>query len=129
MFKKMLPSKINSNYNFFIKNNIVNWPILCKLAAANPILHPIPNTFTTRSGAGAPSAATQIFIGRKSFNCLNRQNPNLGFETSHDVSKFNSYKSDLDLPLHQLFKIAKAERSMLRLALMPVAAHGHSPSR
>lgn len=53
----------------------------------------------------------------KSFDCLNRQNPNLGFEPSREVSKFTSYNSDLDLPVQQLLQIAKSAKSVLRLGL------------
>lgn len=53
----------------------------------------------------------------KSFDCFNRQNPNLGFEPSREVSKFTSYNSDLDLPVQQLLQIAKSSKSVLRLGL------------
>ncbi|KAL5175018.1 hypothetical protein HKD37_08G021321 [Glycine soja] len=53
----------------------------------------------------------------KSFDCLNKQNPNLGFQPSRDISRFNSYKTDLDLPIQQLFQIAAAAKSVLRLGL------------
>ncbi|CAI8617786.1 unnamed protein product [Vicia faba] len=53
----------------------------------------------------------------KSFDCLNRQNPNLGFQPSRESSKFNTYTSDLDLPVQQLLQIAKSAKSVLRLGL------------
>ncbi|KAJ7947154.1 S-adenosyl-L-methionine-dependent methyltransferase superfamily protein [Quillaja saponaria] len=53
----------------------------------------------------------------KSFDCLNRFNPNLGFHPAHEITKFMSYKSELDLPIPQLLQIAKAANSVLRLGL------------
>lgn len=57
----------------------------------------------------------------KSFHCLNNQNPNpnpnLAFQPSRDAAKFNSYSSALDLPVPQLFQIAAAAGSVLRLGL------------
>ncbi|XP_057416759.1 probable methyltransferase At1g29790 [Lotus japonicus] len=53
----------------------------------------------------------------KSFDCLNRRNPNLGFDTSRDASKFTSYSDELDLPVQQLLQIAKSAKSVLRLGL------------
>ncbi|XLU83007.1 hypothetical protein S245_006427, partial [Arachis hypogaea] len=53
----------------------------------------------------------------KSFNCFHRQNPNLGFNPSSDSSKFTTYKTDLDLPISQLFQIAKSVKSVIRLGL------------
>ncbi|KAM1008293.1 hypothetical protein ACFX2J_004747 [Malus domestica] len=53
----------------------------------------------------------------KSFSCLGGKNPNLGFDLPHEVSTFMSYKSELDLPIPQLFQIAKAANSVLRLGV------------
>ncbi|KAJ7968870.1 S-adenosyl-L-methionine-dependent methyltransferase superfamily protein [Quillaja saponaria] len=53
----------------------------------------------------------------KSFDCLKRFNPNLGFDPAHEITKFMSYKSELDLPIPQLLQIAKAANSVLRLGL------------
>ncbi|KAI4298221.1 hypothetical protein L6164_031805 [Bauhinia variegata] len=53
----------------------------------------------------------------KSFDCLNRQNPNLGFDPSREISKFTSYKSELDLPIQQLLQLVKSVKSVLRLGL------------
>ncbi|XP_061341238.1 probable methyltransferase At1g29790 [Gastrolobium bilobum] len=53
----------------------------------------------------------------KSFDCLNKQNPNLGFEPSRDASKFTTYKTELDLPIPQLLQIVKSAKSVLRLGL------------
>lgn len=50
----------------------------------------------------------------KNFDCLN---PNLGFDTAHETSKFTSYKTELDLPIPQLLQIAKSAKSVLRLGL------------
>ncbi|XP_020232937.1 uncharacterized protein LOC109813205 [Cajanus cajan] len=59
----------------------------------------------------------------KSFHCLNNQNPNpnlAAFQPSRDAAKFNSYSSALDLPVPQLFQIAAAAGSVLRLGLDPL---------
>lgn len=53
----------------------------------------------------------------KSFDCLNKLNPNMGFDLSHEISNFMAYKSELDLPIPQLLQIAKAANSVLRLGL------------
>ncbi|PON41729.1 S-adenosyl-L-methionine-dependent methyltransferase superfamily protein [Parasponia andersonii] len=53
----------------------------------------------------------------KSFDCLNRLNPNMGFDMSNEISNFMAYKSELDLPIPQLLQIAKAASSVLRLGL------------
>lgn len=53
----------------------------------------------------------------KSLGCLNRLNPNLGFNPSYEISKFMSFKTELDLPIPQLLQIAKAANSVLRLGL------------
>ncbi|XP_062095134.1 probable methyltransferase At1g29790 [Humulus lupulus] len=53
----------------------------------------------------------------KSFDCLSRLNPNMGFDMNSEVSNFLSYKSELDLPVPQLLQIAKAANSVLRLGL------------
>ncbi|XLR17181.1 hypothetical protein S83_045119 [Arachis hypogaea] len=53
----------------------------------------------------------------KSFDCFHRQNPNLGFNPSSDSSKFTTYKTDLDLPISQLFQTAKSAKSVIRLGL------------
>lgn len=53
----------------------------------------------------------------KSFSCLNHYNPNLGFDTSHEYSKFTTYRSELDLPVSQLLQIAKSAGSVLRLGI------------
>ncbi|KAL5577150.1 hypothetical protein UlMin_018849 [Ulmus minor] len=53
----------------------------------------------------------------KSFNCLNRLNPDLGFDSDHEIAKFMTYKSELDLPIPQLLQIAKAASSVLRLGI------------
>ncbi|KAL1290138.1 hypothetical protein HN51_058526 [Arachis hypogaea] len=53
----------------------------------------------------------------KSFDCFHRQNPNLGFNPSSDSSKFITYKTDLDLPISQLFQIAKSAKSVIWLGL------------
>lgn len=53
----------------------------------------------------------------ESFDCLNRFNPNLGFDPAHDIANFMTYKSELDLPIPQLLQIAKAANSVIRLGL------------
>ncbi|KAF4385998.1 hypothetical protein G4B88_031133 [Cannabis sativa] len=53
----------------------------------------------------------------KSFDCLSKLNPNMGFDMNNEVSNFLSYKSELDLPVPQLLQIAKAANSVIRLGL------------
>ncbi|XP_054802270.1 probable methyltransferase At1g29790 [Prosopis cineraria] len=53
----------------------------------------------------------------KSFDCLNRLNPNMGFDLSQERAKFVSYKTELDLPIPQLMQIAKSAKNVLRLGL------------
>lgn len=53
----------------------------------------------------------------KSFDCLNKMNPNLGFDLAREIGNFLSYKSELDLPVPQLLQIAKAANSVLRLGI------------
>lgn len=50
----------------------------------------------------------------KNLGCLN---PDLGFDLKKEKLKFQSYKTDLDLPISQLTDIAKKAKSVLRLAL------------
>ncbi|QHO07152.1 S-adenosyl-L-methionine-dependent methyltransferase [Arachis hypogaea] len=56
-------------------------------------------------------------LPHKSFDCFHRQNPNIGFNPSFDSSKFTTYKTDLDLPISQLFQIAKSAKSVIWLGL------------
>lgn len=65
----------------------------------------------------------------KSFDCLNRFNPNLGFDPAHDIVNFMTYKSELDLPIPQLLQIAKAANSVLRLGLDVGGATGTFAAR
>lgn len=53
----------------------------------------------------------------KSFSCLARSNPNLGFDLKAESTKFVTPKSNLDLTALQLLHIAKNTSSVLRLAL------------
>ncbi|KAE9610659.1 hypothetical protein Lal_00029715 [Lupinus albus] len=53
----------------------------------------------------------------KSFNCLNRQNPNLGFDFERESSRHVIYKTELDLPVSQLMQIAKSAKSVIRLGI------------
>ncbi|CAH9138000.1 unnamed protein product [Cuscuta epithymum] len=53
----------------------------------------------------------------KSFSCLSKSNPGLGFDMKLEQSKFLSAKSDLDLSIPQLLQIAKSARSVIRLGL------------
>ena len=52
-----------------------------------------------------------------SFSCLVRSNPKLGFDPSREIERFTSYTNELDLPIPQLFQIAKSANSALRLGL------------
>ncbi|KAG6639357.1 hypothetical protein I3843_10G089500 [Carya illinoinensis] len=53
----------------------------------------------------------------KSFNCLVRSYPNLGFDLSAEATRSMIYRDDLDLQIPQLLQIAKAANSVLRLGL------------
>ncbi|KAJ0959768.1 hypothetical protein J5N97_000546 [Dioscorea zingiberensis] len=53
----------------------------------------------------------------KSFSCLNRHHPTSGFDLNGELTNFMTYKSELDLPIPQLFQIAKAAGAVLRLGL------------
>ncbi|WVY89647.1 hypothetical protein V8G54_035161, partial [Vigna mungo] len=91
-------------------------------AASSPKRHrnPFPQIPSRKTPSPPPSSITSSIWDQytcKSFYCLDRQNPNLGFEPLRDASKFNSYKSDLDLPTHQLFQIAKAVKLVIWLGL------------
>ncbi|KAL0352899.1 UNVERIFIED_CONTAM: hypothetical protein Sangu_0871200 [Sesamum angustifolium] len=41
----------------------------------------------------------------------------MGFDMKVEKSRFLTYKSDLDLPISQLFELAKSAKSVIRLAL------------
>ncbi|KAF9621085.1 hypothetical protein IFM89_016519 [Coptis chinensis] len=49
------------------------------------------------------------------FECLEKKN--LGFDMKVESTKFTTFKSDLDLPVQQLFQIAKESRNVIRLGL------------
>ncbi|KAJ8761950.1 hypothetical protein K2173_006552 [Erythroxylum novogranatense] len=53
----------------------------------------------------------------KSFSCLAKQNPDMGFDQSVEISKFMTYKTELDLPIPQLLQIAKSASSVVRLGV------------
>nr|GMD09200.1 putative S-adenosyl-L-methionine-dependent methyltransferase [Ipomoea batatas] len=53
----------------------------------------------------------------KSFSCLAKSNPGMGFDMKIEQSRFFSSKSDLDLPIPQLLQIAKSAKSVIRLGL------------
>lgn len=53
----------------------------------------------------------------KGFSCLNRLNPNMGFDPNNEITNFMTFKSELDLPIPRLLQIAKAANSVLRLGL------------
>ncbi|KAG7963550.1 hypothetical protein I3843_09G123500 [Carya illinoinensis] len=69
----------------------------------------------------APSLPDQNVIWHKyyckSFSCLVRSNPKLGFNLSAEATRFMSYNDELDLPVLQLLQIAKAANSVLRLGI------------
>ncbi|XP_041023381.1 probable methyltransferase At1g29790 [Juglans microcarpa x Juglans regia] len=69
----------------------------------------------------APSLPDQNVIWHKynckSFSCLVRSNPKLGFNLSGEATRFMSYNDELDLPVLQLLHIAKAANSVLRLGI------------
>uniref|UniRef100_A0A2P2NYW4 Methyltransferase type 11 domain-containing protein n=1 Tax=Rhizophora mucronata TaxID=61149 RepID=A0A2P2NYW4_RHIMU len=53
----------------------------------------------------------------KSFSCLVRQNSNMGFDLNTEISRFMTYKTELDLPIPQLLQIAKSASSVIRLGI------------
>ncbi|CAI0424491.1 unnamed protein product [Linum tenue] len=53
----------------------------------------------------------------KSFACLAKENPNLGFDLGTEISKFMTYKTELDLPIPQLIQISKTASSPIRLGI------------
>ncbi|XP_065879851.1 probable methyltransferase At1g29790 [Euphorbia lathyris] len=53
----------------------------------------------------------------KSFSCLAKQSPNLGFDMNTEISKFITYKTELDLPIAQLLQVAKSATSVIRLGI------------
>ncbi|KAL3616938.1 putative methyltransferase At1g29790 [Castilleja foliolosa] len=53
----------------------------------------------------------------KTFSCFASSKSDMGFDMRVEKSRFLSYKSDLDLPIPQLFQIAKLAKSVIRLAL------------
>ncbi|XP_059435893.1 probable methyltransferase At1g29790 [Corylus avellana] len=69
----------------------------------------------------APSLPDQNVLWNKytckSFNCLMRSNPKLGFDPIVETARFMTYTDELDLPIPQLLQIAKAANSALRLGL------------
>ncbi|KAJ9153224.1 hypothetical protein P3X46_026688 [Hevea brasiliensis] len=53
----------------------------------------------------------------KSFSCLAKQSPNLGFDINAEISRFMTYKTELDLPIPQLLQVAKSANSLIRLGI------------
>ncbi|CAI9087916.1 OLC1v1022116C1 [Oldenlandia corymbosa var. corymbosa] len=53
----------------------------------------------------------------KSFTCLAKLSPELGFDLKVEKAKFLEYKTDLDLPISQLLQLSRSSRSFIRLAL------------
>ncbi|KAJ6298524.1 hypothetical protein OIU76_019642 [Salix suchowensis] len=53
----------------------------------------------------------------KSFSCLAKQSPGLGFDLNTEISKFMTYKTELDLPIPQLLQVAKSANSVIRLGI------------
>ncbi|KAJ6886213.1 hypothetical protein NC651_026789 [Populus alba x Populus x berolinensis] len=53
----------------------------------------------------------------RSFSCLAKQNPSLGFDLNNEISKFITYKTELDLPIPQLLQVAKSANSVIRLGI------------
>ncbi|QHO19361.1 uncharacterized protein DS421_11g328210 [Arachis hypogaea] len=82
-------------------------PNLLSSVAATPPLPPLllPNR-AAQSLIPSPSRPFPFFTPR--FLCFN---------PSSDSSKFTTYKTDLDLPISQLFQIANSAKSVIRLGL------------
>ncbi|KAL2244705.1 uncharacterized protein LOC105175673 [Sesamum indicum] len=53
----------------------------------------------------------------KTFSCFAGLKSDMGFDMKVEKSRFLTYKSDLDLPISQLFELAKSAKSVIRLAL------------
>ncbi|KAJ9135911.1 hypothetical protein P3X46_033035 [Hevea brasiliensis] len=53
----------------------------------------------------------------KSFYCLAKQSPNLDFDIGAEMSRFITYKTELDLPIPQLLQVAKSANSVIRLGI------------
>jgi len=53
----------------------------------------------------------------KSFSCLAKKSPGLGFDPNAEISKFMTYKTELDLPVPQLLQVAKSANSVIRLGI------------
>ncbi|KAF8089101.1 hypothetical protein N665_0518s0027 [Sinapis alba] len=87
--------------------------------------HPLPRrrcfTLTPRNPTDSKPESHVIWshYSCKTFDCLTTKFPGLGFDLSLEKSKsqFSSYKSELDLPISQLFQIAKSASSVLRLGI------------
>ncbi|KDP21207.1 hypothetical protein JCGZ_21678 [Jatropha curcas] len=53
----------------------------------------------------------------KSFSCLAKESSNLGFDLNAEISKFMTYKTELDLPIPQFLQISKSANSVIRLGI------------
>ncbi|WCJ27319.1 S-adenosyl-L-methionine-dependent methyltransferases superfamily protein [Euphorbia peplus] len=53
----------------------------------------------------------------KTFSCLAKGNPNSGFDMNAEISKFITYRTELDLPIAQLLQVAKSASSVIRLGV------------
>ncbi|CAH8355507.1 unnamed protein product [Eruca vesicaria subsp. sativa] len=81
--------------------------------------HPLPRRRCFSRTPPKDSSVIWSHFSCKNFDCLAAKFPGLGFDLSVDksVSQFSSYKTELDLPITQLLKIAKSANSVLRLGI------------
>lgn len=105
-------------------------------AAAEPLIlrgcHPLPRRrcfsvtstkqpFSLPANSFSPVPETFILWENykcKNLHCLNQDlNKDLGFNFHNEKTKFLSYKTNLDLPISQLFDIAKSSKTVIRLGL------------
>ncbi|XP_075513669.1 putative methyltransferase At1g29790 [Primulina tabacum] len=78
----------------------------------------IPTSLPTNPFSALPEKTALLdHYSCKTFSCFSGMKPDLGFDMKTEQSKFLTYKSDLDLPISQLFQLAASAKSVIRLAL------------
>ncbi|XP_073297402.1 probable methyltransferase At1g29790 [Primulina huaijiensis] len=78
----------------------------------------IPTSLPTDPFSALPEKTALLgHYSCKTFSCFSGMKPDLGFDMKTEQSKFLTYKSDLDLPISQLFQLAASAKSAIRLAL------------
>ncbi|KAG9157535.1 hypothetical protein Leryth_010367 [Lithospermum erythrorhizon] len=91
--------------------------------------HPLPRrrcfstttTTTLKTDPFAPlpenSVNWKLYTSCKSFTCLAKLKPEMGFDMKLEKTRFLEYKSELDLPISQLFELANNAKSVIRLGV------------